>query len=257
MEKPDGLVVIRDADVGRILEGLPPSSLCGIGPKTARALDAMGVRTCGELSRFPAGLLRARFGIFGERLSLMAKGVDTSAVAAIGEEGEAKSIGHSMTLPEDASSRGVMLRYILMLSDMVGARARGCGLKGQKVSLTLRYPDFHTFTRERKIPTPTNDTRAICLHASEILGSLYLRASVRLIGVGVSALTKDGPQMGLFEGDDKRARLLLALDNVRERFGSDSATWASLTPRPSSRAAGLKGRVISPSWRPSGARRAC
>ncbi|MEK7680258.1 MAG: DNA polymerase IV, partial [Deltaproteobacteria bacterium] len=72
MEKPDGLVVFRDGDAWRILENLPPSALCGIGPKTAMALEAMGIRTCGGLSRFPAGLLRARFGISGERLSLMA-----------------------------------------------------------------------------------------------------------------------------------------------------------------------------------------
>lgn len=255
MEKPDGLVVIRDREAGRILEDLPPSALCGIGPKTAEALEAMGIRTCGGLSRFSAGLLRARFGIFGERLSLMAKGIDSSAVLPMGEEGEAKSIGHSMTLPEDVSSRGVMLRHILMLSDMVGKRARGHGLKGQKVSLTLRYPDFHTFTKEKKIPMPTDDTRAIYSHASQLLGSIYLRAPVRLMGVGISALTRDDLQMGLFEGDDKRARLLSALDNVRERFGGHSATWASLIEHPSSH--GLKGRVISPSWRPAGPRRAC
>ncbi|MBI5238067.1 MAG: DNA polymerase IV [Deltaproteobacteria bacterium] len=258
MEKPDGLVVIRDFEAGRILENLPAAFVCGIGPKTGKALEAMGIRTCGELSRFPAGLLRARFGMFGERLSLMAKGIDPSAVVPMGQGGEAKSIGHSMTLSEDASNRDVMLNFILMLSDMVGGRARSHGLKGQKVSLTLRYPDFYTFTKEKMIPSPTNDTHAIYSHAAQILGSLNLRASVRLIGVGISALTKDNFQMGLFEGNDKRARLLCALDNVRERFGGDSATWASLIPHSSSHGTGdLKGRVISPSWRPAGVRRAC
>ncbi|MBI5810329.1 MAG: DNA polymerase IV, partial [Deltaproteobacteria bacterium] len=188
MKKPDGLVVIKEDDVTETLEALPVRELCGIGPKLTEGLSAMGIRTCGELGRAPASALRARFGIIGERLKLMGQGMDESPVMAAGEEGEAKSVGHSMTLPEDVSDSAAIDRYLLKLSEMVGSRARRYGLKGRKVSLTIRYPDFYTFTRQTSLPSATNDTRAIYDAGGRILSSIKLRSAIRLIGISISSI---------------------------------------------------------------------
>ena len=51
MQKPDGLTIITPEDVSRILETMPIKELCGIGKKTERQLNLMGIRTCGELGR--------------------------------------------------------------------------------------------------------------------------------------------------------------------------------------------------------------
>ena len=251
MEKPDGLVVIREADVPGILDALPTGELWGIGPRLSAHLKAMGIRTCAELGRAPASILRKRFGIIGERLSLMGRGVFESPVVPVGEEGEAKSVGHSMTLPEDISDREGIGKYILKLSEMVGARARRYGLKGRKVHLTLRYPDFHTFTRQKTLPAPTNDTRAIYLTALGILDRIRLRSAVRLIGVGISDVAGGGGvrQMPLFEEDGRRETLLTTVDSINSRFGDFTLTWATLLEK--EREPG----VISPSWRPDGVRR--
>lgn len=249
MQKPDGLVVIREGDVEGLLRDLPVGELWGIGPRLTAHLGAMGVRTCGELGRFPASLLRRRFGIIGERLKLMGLGVYDSPVAGDGEEEEAKSVGHSMTLPADVSDKYAIKRYLLKLSEMVGARARRYGLRGRKVSLTLRYPDFHTFTRQTTLHGHTNDTRVIYRAAKGILSGTRLRSAVRLIGVSISDVVSSPFQLELFEGDRKRERLLSAVDSINGHFGSFTLTWASLFERNDD------SWVISPSWRPSGVKR--
>ncbi len=252
MKKPDGLFSLAPGEVPALLEDLPVNELWGIGPRLTARLGALGVVTCGQLGRFPASVLRERFGIIGERLKLMGQGVYDSAVVPIGREEEAKSVGHSMTLPVDASDKPVIRRHMLKLSEKVGARAREHNLKGRKVALTIRYPDFFTFSRQKTLAAPTNDTRAIYSAAAGILDGLRLKTAVRLLGVTLSDISKGALQMALFEDDRRRERLLGAMDGLNRAFGSSAVTWAALFEKdPWEDPSG----VISPSWRPEGVKR--
>ncbi len=252
MQKPDGLVEIREEGIASVLEPLPVGELFGIGPKLTAHLASLGVATCGELARFPVSILRERFGIIGERLKLMGQGIDPSPVIPIGEEEEAKSVGHSTTLNRDISERGVLRRYILKLSEMVGARARRYGLMGRKVTLTLRYHDFFTFGRQKTLSIPTNDTRAIYSTATSIFDSLRLKSSVRLVGVAISDISKGTGQLDLFEDGIKREKLLKAIDEINRDIGEFTITWASIFDE----GADIEGSgVISPAWRPEGVKR--
>ena len=252
MKKPDGLVIIGEEDVPSLLEGLPVGELWGIGPRLTAQLNAMGIATCGELGRAPASILRERFGIIGERLKDMGQGIYGSVVVPIGQEEEAKSVGHSMTLPADVADRAAIRKYILKLSEMVGARAREHNLKGRKVCLTVRYPDFYTFSRQKTLAEPTNDTRAIYAWVLGILEAIRLRTAVRLLGVSISDMVKSSLQIPLFEEDRARERLLSAMDAVNRSFGGSTITWATLLEEdPWEERSG----VISPSWRPEGVKR--
>ncbi len=247
MEKPDGLVVIEPAGVASLLEDLPVGELWGIGPRLTVHLSALGIRTCGQLGRAPASVLRRRFGIVGERLKLMGQGVDPGPVVPAGQEPGARSVGHSTTLPADITDRRAIRRHLLRLSEMVGSRARRHGLKGRKVALTLRYADFFTFSRQRTLPMHTNDTHAIYRSALAILESVRLRSAVRLLGVAVSDLATGAFQLPLFDTDVKRQRLLDTMDEINGHFGRFTLTWASLLEEPETRPG-----VISPAWRPTG-----
>lgn len=246
MEKPDGLVRIRPEEVAGILDDMPAGKLCGIGPRLFYHLEGMGVTTCGELSRYPVGLLRRRFGIVGERLSLMARGIDTSPVVASGDDKEPKSVGHSTTLRKDVPDGPELRRYILKLSEMVARRARRYGIKGARVTLTIRYADFYTFTRQRSLPEHTDDSRVIARAAKVILRGLRITNMVRLVGVSISKLVKGPAQLSLFDADLRREALLQVVDSVNDRFGDFTLTWAELMDGKSEKG------VISPSWRPAG-----
>jgi len=256
MEKPDGLVIVKEKDVEGLLKNLPVSKLCGIGKKTTSALGAMGVNTCGELGAYPIGRLRARFGITGEQLSLMGRGIDTRRVMASGEEDVVKSIGHSTTLPEDISDRAEIARVILQLSEAVGARARKHELSGKTVTLTIRFSDFHTITRRKTISAPTKDSHAISKVATRLLDLEMLHLPVRLLGVSLSSLSGPGSgqntQGELFKEEQSRTKTdkrLEAMDKVNRRYGSATITWGTLSKKHEDSG------VISPAWRPTGTRK--
>jgi DNA polymerase-4 len=133
---------------------------------------------------------------------------------------------------------------------MVGRRARRYGYKGKKVTLTVRYADFKTFTRQTTLDTHTNDTGEIYRTALSILDGIRLVKSIRLLGVSLSSFGNN-EQMTLFEKADRKDReaLLKAMDTVNEKFGEDKITWASTVSQEKGHS------VISPAWRPSGVRK--
>jgi DNA polymerase-4 len=248
LAKPDGLKWIDKEMVSSVLQSLPVKKLWGIGPHTEEKLRAMGIRTCGELGAAPLSLLTKKFGILGGQLKGMGNGIlDRSLESATRDP---KSIGHSRTFPKDIWRREEIAPQLLRLSEMVGRRARRYGYKGRKVTLTVRYADFKTFTKQNTLDTYTNDTGEIYRTALSILDGIRLLKSIRLLGVSLSSFRNDG-QLALFEKSDRREReaLLEAMDTVNDKFGEYKITWASTVNQE-------KGHgVISPAWRPSGVRK--
>ncbi|MFQ5964039.1 MAG: DNA polymerase IV [Candidatus Scalinduaceae bacterium] len=249
MKKPDGLTIIHTEDISGILEELPVSKLCGIGSRLEMHLEAMGVKTCEELGRFPVNELKRKFGVIGGRLHQMGLGIDESPVVPVEDVADAKSVGHSMTLEKDISDNESIERYLLQLSEMVGRRLRRSHYSGRTIALTLRYPDFHTFTKRRTINEYVNDGFDIYLVALDILRLIRLKNAVRLLGVSVSNLVKDYGQISLFKKERDRRCVVQAMDRINDRYGEFSIVQARLLDRYPHKG------VIAPAWRPVGARR--
>ena len=249
LAKPDGLRWIEEEAVPSVLERLPVKKLWGIGPRTEKKLRAMGITTCGDLGRAPLSSLTKTFGVVGAHLKAMGNGklerpLETDAP-------DPKSIGHSITFPKDLWKREELTRCLLRLSERVGRRARRYGHKGKTITLTVRYKDFTTFTRQTTLPISTNDTREIYCAAIALLDGIRLQKSVRLLGVSLSGLRNDGGQMLLFEeaNRQRKAALTKAVDTIKDKFGEHAVTLASTITQEEEH------RVISPAWRPSGVRK--
>lgn len=250
MQKPDGLTIIPPDKVASILENLPAKELCGIGSKVEKQLARFGIQTCGQLGRYSVESLKRHFGVIGERLSQMGRGVDDSPVVPPEEEEEVKSVGHSMTLDSDISGRENLLKYLLQLSEMVGRRARRYGVTGKTIHVTVRYDDFTTVGRQQTRTDPTNLTETIYRMAVAILDTFDLGRPVRLLGVRITSLNHQGDQMSLFEEDRRIAKATAAMDEANSRFGDFTVTYGSILETEE------KGsHVISPAWRPDGIRR--
>ncbi len=248
ISKPDGLRRITMDDVSEVLEDLPTDELWGIGRNLAKRLEQIGIKSCGDLGRASVTMLRSRFGIIGERLKAMGLGLDSTPVCT--ETEDAKSIGHSMTLPRDIISMEDIEAYIIRLSEMTGRRARRHELLGSVITVTVRYKSFETFSKRRKIRVFTNDTHMIYNISMEIIKSIRLKEAVRLLGVSISNLRASGGQPSLLQEYRKRNRLLETMDSVNNRYGENTLTWAlarKTLPGPPG--------VISPAWRPSGVHR--
>jgi len=246
MQKPDGLTRIAADKVDEVLETMPVGELCGIGRKTRQQLELLGITTCGELGRFPLGVLRKRFGIVGARLQAMGRGLDDAPVIPAAEEEEVKSVGHSTTLPRDIDDPQEIRSWLLRLSEMVGQRARRYRMAGRTVTLTVRYADFTTFSVRHTGSDWLSHSDAVYRAAVTLLDGLTLAQPVRLLGVTLSSLRQEVQQYSLFEEDRRAQQVAEAVDTVNSRYGGFAVTYASTLERENA------SKVISPAWRPEG-----
>ena len=228
LKKPDGLVEIPKEEVERLLKDLPVGKLHGIGSKLEESLNGVGIFTCGQLGKIPVSFLRRRFGVIGERLHEMSLGLDDSPVVPFDEEEDAKSLSHSVTLEEDTSDPVLIKKVLLQLSEKVSKRMRREGFYGQRVTLTVRYSDFFTFTKQKTLSQWVNSGNEIFRHSLQIFESVHHPKPIRLLGVGVSLFKKDWCQLDLFEKRERKDDLLKAMDRVNNRFGDWTLTWGSL-----------------------------
>ena len=161
----------------------------------------------------------------------LASGVDYRPVEPNREE---KSISAEETYATDIRGVAPLTVQLLRLADRAASRLRARELAAGRVSVKIRRGDFTTCTRQRTVEPPTQET-AIVYSAAKALLEQWLAtqpdAAVRLLGVGVSDL-QTLPQADLFAGDPvQSSRLDSAIDGIRDRFGSDMLTRASLLSR--------------------------
>ena len=248
MQKPDGLTVIEPDKINAVLENMPVGELCGIGKRMEKHLFTLGITTCGQLGRYSLKTLKKRFGINGEKMHNMGRGIDNTPVIPSSERDEVKSVGHSMTLPKDIDTREEICQYLLRLSEMVGRRARRYGVTGRTFTLTLRDHDFETQSIRATGEGYTNRSDEIYLAVLNILERFPLNKPIRLLGVRLSSLRHHVRQYTLFPDEHRKEMIAEAMDEVNDRYGNFSVSYGSVLK--SERGA----RVISPAWRPEGIR---
>ncbi|MBI5698973.1 DNA polymerase IV [Candidatus Saganbacteria bacterium] len=220
LKKPDGLMTIRPEDIPEKLKDIEVSKLCGVGRKLEKYLGELGVKTFGDLNRYPREKLVKRFGMAcGEGLYCMGQGKDNSQVSSNYDE-EAKSMGHSYTLPKATDDIDEVKGYLLRLSEQVGRRLRRDHYKGNVVHLSLGFEDFNFWGKQKKIEDHLDDGYEIYKIAERILGAFRdRRARFRFVGVSVSNLTHNLDQISLFEKNERKKKILKAVDEINDRYG--------------------------------------
>lgn len=226
MQKPDGLMEISPEEVTAVVENLPVSKLCGIGEKTEKVLAALGIKTCGDLGRFPEEKLSQLFGKVGQVLHQMGKGEDNTPVHPYFHELPTKSMSHMITLPADTLDPVVINRCLLQLSEQVGRRLRLENYRGKTVAVTIRHSDFKTFIRQQTHTEFMDSGGEIYRQGKKLLSRFPgTGKAIRMLAVAVSNLVKDIEQMTLLGKPDRLSR---ALDVVNDRFGEFTLRRASL-----------------------------
>ena len=189
LDKPDGLTMLAADDIARRIWPLPPRKINGIGPKASARLEALGVRTIGELAHADPDWLIEHFGkSHGAWMHEAANGRDDRPVETFSEP---KSISRETTFERDlhpARDREALSRIFTELCVGVAEDLQRKGYVGRTIGLKLRYDDFKTVTRDQTIATPTQEARAIRRAAGECLKRVPLDRRIRLLGVKVGAL---------------------------------------------------------------------
>jgi DNA polymerase IV len=218
-----------DGELG-FLHPLPVERLWGVGPATSRKLRALGIGTVGEVAELPEAVLVSIVGrAAGRHLHALAHNRDPRPVHA---RRRRRSIGSQRALGRSRKPPAAVDADVVALVDRVTRRLRAARRVGRTVVLRLRFDDFSRATRSLTLPGPTASTHAILLGAQVLLEAampLIRRRGLTLVGVTVANLEDTGAQLAL--PLDPYVALDAALDEVRDRFGSDAVTRAVLLGR--------------------------
>lgn len=238
LSKPDGLLFVPPDSVRPLLDPLPVRRLWTVGPVLSRTLEAMGIRTIGDLAFADPKRLAAEVGPRALDLQRLARGEDTRDVES---QRAPKSYGEENTFARDVTDLGLIEQTLRAHAEAVARRLRRDGYSGKTVTIKIKLaqsrgrregdekPDYPLHSRSRTLRRATDhglkigDVACALFHASGIV------VPIRLIGVSVSNLELGAAvQLDLF--GTKQAPLEPVLDAIRERFGRSAIQRVGVEP---------------------------
>jgi DNA polymerase IV len=225
MSKPEGLLAVSRAGELPFLHPLRVERLWGVGASTAEKLHAAGIDTVGQVAAMTREELEAVLGRAGARsLHAFALGRDPRRVR-IGSG--RRSVGAQRGLGLSRLRAGDLDATLVSLVDRVTSRMRKGGHVGRTVVLRLRFGDYARATRSRTLAHATAGSEPILAVARALAREAMpemRRRGVTMVGLTVSGLG-DGAAVQLELPIGRSSpELDWALDQVRERFGSDAVS---------------------------------
>jgi len=188
MKKPDGLTMVSEKDIERLIWPLPVRKLWGVGPKTEACLKDIGINTIGKLASKTLEELVADFGqSYGRYLYEASKGIDESPVVT---HWEPKSMSREITFQTDTDNWQTIAKNLAELAQDVVDNMKQFGYKGKTITIKIRFSDFKTHTRAKTLDDFTDSIDIVRKAAFEALGRIELKKKVRLIGIKVGRLIK-------------------------------------------------------------------
>lgn len=232
--KPDLVHTLYRSEIRTKLWPLPLSSLFMCGRSSVETLHNLGILTIGDLASADLQIITAHLKSHGKLLWEYANGIDDARVVPV--PAEAKGIGNSTTLSRDALTMEDIRKCLLSLSESVASRLRKAHMKAAMVSVEIKYSSFRTASHQTTLAASTNDAGCIYRTACQLIGELWNKDPVRLLGIRTSRLEdEDAPsQLSLFDlGEEKslsekQKSLNEALDKIRSKYGKDAVVRGTL-----------------------------
>jgi DNA polymerase-4 len=194
-QKPDGLTVIAPERVERFLQALPVDALWGVGPVTAKKLQAHGIARLVDVRTADLETLRGLVGSLADWLKDLAEGRDPRPVEP---DRPSKSSGSECTYEHDLTATDEIRKEVAEMAGDAAAWLGRRGLFARTVVIKVRYSDFETVTRSHSAE-PTREPETIVARAVALLDKTEAGARpVRLLGASVHNLsdtdTPPGPK---------------------------------------------------------------
>lgn len=232
--KPDMTHTLFTSEIQKKMWPLPVSSLLMCGKSSQQVLRKLGIQTIGQLATTDLSLLTTHLKTHGKLLWEYANGIDTSKVDPI--PAQAKGIGNSTTMSQDATTLEEMKPVIMMLCESVAERLRKHKYMAGTITVEIKYASFQSCSHQKALDTPVHTSSAIFETSMSLLQNLWNGDPVRLLGVRATKLTDENApvQLDLFsyadasQKSEKEKRIDDLLDEVRSRYGRQAVTRGTL-----------------------------
>ena len=252
LDKPDGLVVIPYGREKEILAPLPIKRIWGVGPRTEKILKTGGFHLMRHIQALPdESSLIPLVGNQARRIWELANGIDDRPVET---DRKIQSIGAEETYEEDLTDGSAIELEFRYFANRLSKRLRKRNLLGHTVSIKVRYDDFTTVSRQKRLDTPSDHEHVFFETALLLWNKLmqdktskkpkgtkkdveaFMEPSgpIRLLGLTVSGLDEEVPmQDSLFESpqDETEDKLAGVLDSLESKFGETAVMSGALWQR--------------------------
>ncbi|MBN1597809.1 MAG: DNA polymerase IV [Bacteroidales bacterium] len=217
--KPNNHINIPKGEEKSFLAPLPVKKIPMVGDKTYKMLLNMGVKYVKTIQKMPLELMDRVMGKNGVVIWRKAQGIDNTPVIPYHER---KSVSSSLTLQRDTIDVQKLKSILVSMAEKLAFYLRNGYKLTSCVTVTIRYSDFDTRTRQKRIPYTSLD-HTLIKTVLELFDQLYdRRVLVRLVGVRYSHLIGGSYQMDIFEDTAEMVKLYQAMDYVRNRFGQNA-----------------------------------
>ncbi|MGI9031911.1 MAG: DNA polymerase IV, partial [Ilumatobacteraceae bacterium] len=185
--RPDAVARLTRAEWIPTMGHQPVTALWGVGARTAKRLDELGVRTVADLARADETALARAFGPgIGPHLKVLGLGGDD---APVGDEPHvARGRSREVTFTHDLTGPAEVAEQVALLAAELTATVVADGRRVTHVAVKLRTDTFFTRTKITKLPAPTTDVAEVVAGAQRVIDRYELTdpmRPIRLVGVRV------------------------------------------------------------------------
>lgn len=240
MQKPDGLVIIGQADIEARLFGLQLTDLPGIAGNRERRLAQHGIQSIEQFWQLPPACARRVWGsIEGEHFWYGLHGIDPPDIATT-----RCSIGHSHVMGppwrEPVTARLVVRRLLIKAA----SRMRRLEFHARRLSLsvTLENQDHavHRWSDEIALPSARDDNFAL-LASLDTLWAMRMQRQgggrIKKTGAVLSGLVANNALMPDLFGvtaaagaDPRHSAVSHAMDKLNQRYGRNTVSIGAQPP---------------------------
>jgi DNA polymerase-4 len=212
---PRGIHVCPSGDELRLLDPLSPALLPGLSAPARARLEKYGLDTIAAVRRLDREELVLRFGGEGEKLYVLARGLDMEPVAS-----RQRAVSVETVLPLDLNDDAALRNQVRLTADKLAHALRLAGLKTARFTLVMTYSDGRTARRTTAIHPSTAAFQPLADKAASVFFELYQRrVALRKLQLQVAVPAVETGQRDLFEesGTGKREALEAAIDRIRTK----------------------------------------
>ena len=191
--KPNNQFTIPPDGISTFVNKLPVEKIFGVGKVTTKKMHELSIETCADLQCFSKIELSQLFGIFGERLFALCRGIDERPVQ-VNRIRKSLSIEH--TYEDDLTSTSTILEKLPQLINELKIRLQKHGDRTiHKLFVKVKFNDFTLTTVESRSDHVNEKILAELLQK----GLQRKNLPIRLLGVGVGFEhhIEDSPQLEL------------------------------------------------------------